>query len=106
MKKIIFSFLILTLLFLSSCDSLKRGLTGQKKDSSEEFLVKKKDPLVFPPRWGELPKPSAQVDDNNDEEKIEISLNQVQQDQEENIGSNNSGSTESIILKRIKNRQW
>ena len=105
MKKIIFSFLIFTLLFLSSCDSVKRGLTGQRQTSSEEFLVKKKDPLVFPPKWGELPKPSKQVDNENvEEEIIEIIFNQDQQDSTENETTNNPGSTESLILKRILNR--
>ena len=103
MKKIILNFLIFTLLFLSSCDSVKRGLTGQKKVSSEEFLVQKKDPLVFPPRWDELPEPSGKAN-NEDEEKIKISLNQGEQDLEENVNSNNSGSIESLILKRIQNR--
>ena len=96
---------IFTLLFLSSCDSIKRGLTGQKKVSSEEFLVQKKDPLVFPPRWDELPKPSGKANnEDEDEEKIKISLNQIEQDSEENVNSNNSGSIESLILKRIQNR--
>ena len=105
MKKIILNFLIFTLLFLSSCDSVKRGLTGQKKVSSEEFLVQKKDPLVFPPRWNELPKPSGQANnEDKDEEKITISLNQGEQDLEENVNSNNPGSIESLILKRIQNR--
>ena len=103
MKKIILNFLIFTLLFLSSCDSVKRGLTGQKKVSSEEFLVQKKDPLVFPPRWNELPKPSGKAN-NEDEEKITISLNQGEQDLEENVNSNNPGGIESLILKRIQNR--
>ncbi len=105
MKKIIFSFLIFTLFFLSSCDSVKRGLTGQKQISSEEFLVKKKDPLVFPPKWSELPKPSEQVDNENvEEEIIEIIFNQSQQDSTENVNTNNPGSTESLILKRILNK--
>ena len=103
MKKIILNFLIFTLLFLSSCGSVKRGLTGQKKVSSEEFLVQKKDPLVFPPRWNELPKPSGKAN-NEDEEKITISLNQGEQDLEENVNSNNPGSIESLILKRILNK--
>ena len=107
MKKTILSFLISISLFLLSCDSVKRGLTGQKQVSSEEFLVKKKDPLVFPPRWDELPKPSGKSnneDENEDEEKIKISLNQIEQDSEENVNSNNPGSIESLILKRIQNR--
>ena len=39
--------------FVTSCadsfDAVKRGLTGQKRQSTDEFLVKKKDPLILPP---------------------------------------------------------
>ena len=31
---------------VSACDSVKRGLSGQKKRTTQEFLVKSKDPLV------------------------------------------------------------
>ena len=38
---------------LSSCsntvDSVKKGLTGAKNNSADEFLIKKKDPLILPP---------------------------------------------------------
>jgi len=50
-KKI--SYIIILFAFLTSCadtfDSVKRGLTGAKKGSADEFLVKKKDPLILPP---------------------------------------------------------
>ena len=52
---------ILLFIFLSSCgdsfDSVKRGLTGAKKNSADEFLVKKKDPLILPPDYENLPVP-------------------------------------------------
>ena len=54
---------LITLIFLvTSCegtwDSVKRGLTGAKQQSTDEFLVEKKDPLVFPPDYENLPTPS------------------------------------------------
>ena len=53
-KKKIYISLIL-LLFISSCgdswDSFKRGMTGQKQVSKDEFLVKKKDPLILTPDY-------------------------------------------------------
>ena len=52
---------ILLFIFLASCadtfDSVKRGLTGEKKSSADEFLVKKKDPLILPPDFENLPSP-------------------------------------------------
>ena len=52
---------ILLILFTASCadtvDSVKRGLTGAKSNSADEFLVKKKDPLILPPDFENLPTP-------------------------------------------------
>ena len=60
-KKIVF---LLTLTFLvASCadswDSVKRGITGEKRRSMDEFLIKKKDPLILPPQYDELPLPKS-----------------------------------------------
>ena len=48
------------LLVLSSCGTIKEGFINQKKNSTDEFLVKKKSPLVMPPSFEELPVPSNQ----------------------------------------------
>ena len=45
-------------LFLYSCQTVKDGLTGKKQENSDEFLVIKKNPLVVPPNFNELPQPS------------------------------------------------
>jgi len=55
-KKIVFS--LIALFFTVSCSdtwsSVKRGLTGAKSNSTDEFLVEKKDPLVLPPNFENL----------------------------------------------------
>ena len=59
-KKIII--LLLLAFFVTSCDtmnSVKRGLTGEKMESSDEFFIRKKAPLSMPPKFDELPTPSA-----------------------------------------------
>ena len=57
-KKIIY---ILSLIFfITSCntlDSVKKGLTGEKENSTDEFFIKKKDPLILPPDFEDLPTP-------------------------------------------------
>ena len=50
-------YLFLVVATLSACQSLKDGLTGKKKNNSDEFLVKKKNPLVLPPEFNKLPEP-------------------------------------------------
>ena len=53
MKK--FYTILLSLLFLTACQSAKDALTLKKKESGDEFLVEKKSPLVIPPDFDELP---------------------------------------------------
>ena len=60
-RKAIF-FMSITFL-VTSCadtwDSVKRGLTGSKQNSVDEFLIKKKDPLILPPQHDKLPLPKS-----------------------------------------------
>lgn len=100
-KKI--TLLILIIFLLNSCadtfSSVKRGLTGAKKQSSEEFLVEKKDPLILPPNFDELPLPDA-------DPQAEIEVSSFEETLKENLPnqdlSSTSKSTESSILEKIK----
>ena len=56
--------ILLILLFLNSCSTITETLGETKKKSSDEFLIKKKAPLVLPPSYGELPKPKTNNDEN------------------------------------------
>ena len=98
---------IILILFLSlftiSCSdtfgSVKRGLTGAKANSADEFLVKKKDPLILPPDFENLPTPDerliAQEEISLFEKKLEVTM-------EDN--SSTSTSTEESILKQIQSK--
>jgi len=102
-KKITFLFLIIFL--CNSCadtfSSVKRGLTGEKSKSTDEFLVEKKDPLILPPNFDELPLP-----DVNDEPEIEVSS--FEETLKENLPnediSSTSNAAESSILEKIKKK--
>ena len=53
-------FFVMLFFLATSCgswDSVKRGLTGKKAQSIDEFLVEKKDPLILPPDFENLPTP-------------------------------------------------
>ena len=103
MKKILVFFLIA--IVFSSCQSVKDGLTGTKRNNTDEFLVKKKNPLVQPPKFGELPKPevSKQKDKTSNTNELEILL---KKDTSEVSSSQNSSasSVEQFILDKIKNK--
>ena len=48
-------------IILNSCGKLSEGMTGSKRSkSSDEFLIQKKNPLVMPPGFEDLPPPKPQ----------------------------------------------
>ena len=102
-KKNIYLFLIIFL--LNSCsgtfDSVKRGMTGQKQKSSDEFLVQKKDPLILPPDFDSLPEPENSSVKEEDISNFEKTLNENLP--KEDI-STSASSTEESILKKIQNK--
>ena len=95
--------IILLFVFLTSCagtfDSVKRGLTGAKKSSADEFLVKKKDPLILPPDYENLPVPEEGRTDTDEISIFEKSFEISPEDD-----STTSGSVESSILKKIQSK--
>ena len=97
------SFVIIFFL-LSACggtvDSVKRGLSGQKKGSTDEFLVEKKDPLVLPPGYHDLPEPGqTEIDEDRNEKNISSILKVENNNQ--NTSSSETIGLEKSILKKI-----
>ena len=66
--------LIILSLLLNSCGSgLKDALQGKKRsENSDEFLVQKKNPLILPPDYGELPVPSSESDNQEAFEEEDV----------------------------------
>jgi len=99
-KRVIY---ILLFALLTSCggtfDSIKRGVTGEKKNTADEFLVKKKDPLILPPDFENLPAPDER---NITLDEDSIFQDTLEPDEEEN--ASNSKSVESSILKKIQSK--
>ena len=102
-RKIVF--LILVVFLVASCsnnwDSVKRGLTGAKKNSTDEFLVKKKDPLILPPNFDDLPTPDDYKIVKEEITSFEKTLSETTT---EDISKSTSSTTEESILKKIKNK--
>ena len=72
--------MLLIFLVTSCADSwgnVKRGLTGAKKKSTDEFLVKKKDPLILPPDFDSLPSPSERDEALEEISSFEKTLKQA-----------------------------
>ena len=100
-KKIIY--ILVLIYFVTSCadsfDSVKRGLTGSKGNSADEFLVKKKDPLILPPDFENLPLPDEKT---ATAEEISIFENVLETSIEDD--SSTSSSVEDSILKKIQSK--
>ena len=99
-KKIIY---ILSIIYLvASCqsmDAVKRGLTGEKRKSADEFLIKKKDPLILPPDYENLPIPDERSAVTEEISTFEKTLGTSIED-----NSSTSSSTEESILKKIQSK--
>ena len=90
------------LFFLSSCGA--GGLTGGKKDNTDEFLVEKKNPLVLPPDYNDLPLPQDQkIKDDQSTANIDGEIKKLMESEEkDNVSNNDSvgdGSLEDSIIK-------
>ena len=97
-------FLVISLLLLCSCQGVKDALTGKKYESSDEFLVIKKNPLILPPNFYDLPTPKDVSDTTqieNIENEIEDLLSSIKDDGEV-LESSSSSDTESFVLEKIK----
>ena len=95
MKK--FFIFILFLNFLYSCQSVTDGFQ-LKKDTADEFLVEKKNPLVLPPNYNDLPTPKS-INSSNDEE-IESFKNTIsgsEKDKREESDFKSTSTVESIL---------
>ena len=96
--------LIISIFALCSCQGLKDALSGKKYESSDEFLVIKKNPLVLPPNFNDLPTPKDVADVTqieNIENEIEDLLSSIKDD-EEVLESSSSSDTENFVLEKIK----
>tara|TARA_Y100000591_G_C21499743_1_gene529311 strand:+ start:113 stop:430 length:318 start_codon:yes stop_codon:yes gene_type:complete len=96
--------LISCIIFLTSCQSIKDGLSGKKSENSDEFLVEKKNPLELPPAYGDLPEPKAKT--NNDledsiDEDIEKLIKGISENKKAKSSSGNK-SAEDFVLREIK----
>ena len=86
------------LFFLSSCGSAKEGLTGGKKNNTDEFLVQKKNPLVLPPDYNDLPLPKDyKIKDDQSVENIDNEIKKLMESEEKDNVSNNDSTRDSSL---------
>ena len=109
MQKILNKIIIIIFLLITACaesfDNIKKGLGGGKRTSTDEFLVRKKEPLVMPPKWKNLPEPGG-VMKSDDEVREVTDIEELMKLGKNKKSSTNyeqgNGNLEESILKKIK----
>ena len=97
------------LIFLvTSCvdtwSNVKRGLLGTKENSTDEFLIQKKDPLILPPDFDSLPSPSAREEAIEEMSSFSLERTLKQKSETETTASSAGSSAENSILKQIRKK--
>ena len=95
-------YILAIIFFVTSCETMhsaKRALTGEKKTSTDEFLIERKDPLIFPPDYENLPTPDEEIAATEEISAFEKTLGTSIED-----NSSASSSTEESILKKIRSK--
>ena len=103
-KNIKFSLLIIiSTILLSNCSSVDKAFDPQNKNTSEEFLIEKKSRLSIPPSFEELPVPSNdKVDEENQIDNIKTLITEKNNNEQlETVESDKD--FEQSILDKIKN---
>ena len=100
--------IVLFAIFLQNCSTLKEGFQSKRKNSTDEFLVEKKSPLVMPPEYNELPVPELKNSENEieDSESIKKLLTNSENTNSTDLNSNkkNKNFKNSILDKIINNK--
>ena len=101
MKKFLLILIILN--FLYGCGSVGDGFKLKKSNTGDEFLVEKKNPLVLPPNFNELPEPGKlETIEKADQPSFKVKIKENNNSINEGTKSSNLESTEEFILKNIK----
>ena len=99
-KNFIFIFIFI---FLSNCQGFKdfkKAMTGEKVNTTDEFLIKKKDPLILPPQHDKLPLPKSSDLQEKEESTIKSILKTGKNSQIKK--GNSMSSLEKNILEELR----
>ena len=85
---------------LTYCGGVRDALEGKKRsEQSDEFLVKKKNPLQMPPDIYKLPKPGDDLDVSDKEKDDVKDLLKINND-----GENSNTNNQSDLLNNMKEK--
>ena len=100
-KNLLIIFISIILVSCATLEDAAKVLRNEKIKSTDEFLVKKKEPLVLPPDFSKIPEPgslSKKKEDENEDKIKKILKAPSTSDSNEN----NPSSVEDTIIDRIR----
>ncbi len=86
-------------LFLYSCGNVGKTLRNEKVTNTDEFLVKKRQPLTLPPDYQNLPKPGSKSLDQEDERN---KINKILKVPKNKVNKKGSSNVEQSIISQIR----
>ena len=98
MKYLKITLLFLFFILINNCQVFRDAMTGQKQKTTDEFLVKKKDPLILPPEYDKLPVPNSK--DSRESSSIRSAL---KSSKDSKADAKVSSNLEKMILKELRN---
>ncbi len=100
MKKINKTILYFVLgLFLHSCADVGKTLRNEKITNTDEFLVKKRQPLTLPPDYQNLPEPGSKNLEKEDERN---KINKILKVPKNKVIKKGSSNVEQSIISQIR----
>tara|TARA_X000000368_G_scaffold230277_1_gene181871 strand:+ start:1591 stop:1905 length:315 start_codon:yes stop_codon:yes gene_type:complete len=99
-NKIILTFIFIT--FLHSCGQMSdagKVLRNEKIRTTDEFLVKKREPLSLPPDYDALPEPGSREISKEARDK---NINEILKIPEQTSSKKSSSSVEQSIINEIR----
>ena len=96
-EKIILYFIFASMLYSCGASDAGKILRNEKVTNTDEFLVKKRDPLTLPPDYNTIPKP----DSLNKTKPKEKNIKKILKISEEEMSKKNTSTVEQSILNQI-----
>ena len=100
--KIKINILLVLFLTIAGCSSFKEAgkiIRNEKVETTDEFLVKKRNPLILPPDFDKIPVPGS-ISENKENQKDK--LKKILKSSNIESPENKSSSVEESILDRIR----
>ena len=94
--------LIIIFIIFTACNSFKEAgqvLRNEKTQNTDEFLIKKRNPLVLPPDYENIPEPGSIKQNIESEEK---KIKKILKASEIETSKTKSSNIEESILNKIK----